>query len=125
MRLPTIVLSLLLSTLVAAAAQAADTPAAPAAPTDDPVAHARATSCTAFLGEVAAYRLAGDAPGRGRFGIVWNALLTDFGAKYGTDAAVAKTRVARRVFDNTVDSCRRVPSRTLGATVEGEFYRVR
>jgi TonB family protein len=97
---------------------------APAEPAD-PLAQARATSCARFLNEVSAYRLARDPLGAGSFGTVWGGLLRDFGAKYGQAAAMTKTRNAQRVFENTVASCRLAPSRSLGAAVEGEFYRIR
>jgi protein TonB len=97
----------------------------PAAP-EDPVAQARATTCARFLTEVSAYRLGGSDPlGGGHFGIVWGALMQEYKAKYGQAAAMAKMPLAKRVFDNTVASCRRAPSRPLGAAVEGEFYQIR
>jgi protein TonB len=91
----------------------------------DPVAAARATSCATFLTEVYAYRMAGDPTGGGHFATVWGALMDEYRAKYGASAALAKVPTSRRVFDNTVLSCRRAPSRPLGSAVEREFYQVR
>ena len=97
-----------------------------AAAADDPVARARATTCARFLTEVTAYRLGGSDPvGGGNYGTVWGALLADYKAKYGQAAAMSKLPVAKRVFENTIMSCRRAPARTLGAAVEGEFYQIR
>lgn len=93
---------------------------------EDPVARARATSCAKFLTEVSAYRLGGSDPlGGGNYGVVWGALLESYRAKYGQAAAMSKLPLAKRVFENTVNSCRRTPARSLGAAVEGEFYQIR
>jgi TonB family protein len=99
--------------------------AAPAPVADDPLAQARASSCAAFLSDVSAYRLAHDPLGGGRFATVWGGLMEQYKVKYGPAAALAKMPVAKRVFENTVASCRRAPARSLGAAVEAEFYQVR
>lgn len=104
---------------------AAASPPAAGAGADDPVAQARSTSCAAFLSEVSAHRLANDPLGTGRFATVWGALLEEFKGKYGPAAAMAKVPTGKRVFENTVASCRRAPARTLGATVDSEFFRIR
>jgi hypothetical protein len=125
-----LVLSCLLCLLLAPAIARAQASAPADAPTPAPVAAdvqaARAKSCAAFLSEVSMRSTASGAPGQSpSFALVWGALLEEFRAKYGADAALAKVPVARRVFDNTVAACRRAPARALGAAVEREFYQVR
>src|SRR5690349_11813570 len=101
-------------------------PAPDPAPVVDEVQAARAKSCASFLSEVSMRSTASGAPGQSpSFALVWGALLDEFRVKYGADAALAKVPIARRVFDNTVASCRRTPSRALGPAVEREFYQVR
>ncbi|MGH8030519.1 MAG: hypothetical protein ACREO3_11370 [Arenimonas sp.] len=90
-----------------------------AIPDETGVQSARAKSCVVFLNEVAQHTRNGGKPGTTpSFALVWGSLLL---RDHKSNKALGKMTLGSLMFDNTILSCKRVRSRTLGATMDAEF----